>query len=241
MRSGNPTLRGNVFTGVRAAKGEGTMTIQGTTNKTLIMLGILMLTAFWSWGNLNLGQVLILPAIILGLIVAIVTVFKKEWAPITAPIYAAVEGVALGAISAIFEQKYPGVVQQALGLTFGVLFTLLVIYKSRLIKATENFKLGVFAATGGIFLFYMVSLVASLFGARFSIIYGNSLISIGFSVFVVIIAALNLVIDFDFIEKGSECGAPKYMEWYGAFCLMVTLVWLYIEILRLLGKIQSRR
>ena len=241
MRSGNPVLRGNTFTGVTARSGEQAMTVQGTATKTLVLLGLVFLTAFWAWGSPQVSTTLILPAVILGLVAAIVTVVKKEWSPVTAPVYAALEGIALGAISLLFEKQYPGVVKQAIGLTFGVLFILLFIYKSRLIKVTENFKLGVFAATGGIALFYLVSMIASFFGARFTIIYGNSLIAIGFSVFVVVIAALNLVMDFDFIEKGAERGAPKYMEWYGAFGLIVTLVWLYLEILRLLSKLQSRR
>ena len=241
MRSGNPALKANTFTGITARTGGQAMTIQGATNKTLILLGLVSLTAFWAWGNPQASTVLIFPAIILGLVVAIATVMKKEWSPVTAPIYAALEGIALGAISLFFEKQYPGIVKQAVGLTFGVLFSLLIIYKSRLIKVTENFKMGVFAATGGIALFYIVSMVASFFGVRFTVIYGNSLVSIGFSVFVVVIAALNLVMDFDFIEKGAEHKAPKYMEWYGAFGLMVTLVWLYLEILRLLAKLQSRR
>jgi len=241
MRSGNPALRGNIFTGALGKGAAGAMTIQGTTNKTLILLGLAMLTAFWAWGNPAASTPLVLPAVIGGFVVAIVTVFKKEWAPISAPVYAIIEGVVLGAVSMFFEKRYPGIVQQAVGLTFGTLFCLLLAYKSRLIRATENFKLGVVAATGGIALFYIVSMIASFFGARFSIIYGNGLLAIGFSVFVVIIAALNLVMDFDFIEKGAEAGAPKYMEWYGAFGLMVTLVWLYLEILRLLAKLQSRR
>jgi len=241
MRSGNPALRANVFTGMAARAGEQAMTIQGTTNKTLILLGLTSLLAFWAWQNPQISMPLILPAVIGGLIVAIATAIKKEWSPVTAPIYAALEGVVLGAISLVFEKQYPGIVKQAVGLTFGVLFSLLIVYKSRLIRVTENFKLGIFAATGGIALFYLVSMIAGFFGARFTIIYGNGLLAIGFSVFVVIIAALNLVMDFDFIEKGAEYGAPKYMEWYGAFGLIVTLVWLYLEILRLLAKLQSRR
>ena len=241
MRSGNPALRGNVFTGALGQGAAGAMTIQGTTNKTLILLGLAMLTAYWAWTNPAVSVPLVIPAVILGLIAAIATIFKKEWAPISAPCYAIIEGIVLGAVSLMFEKSYPGIVKQAVGLTFGVLFSLLLAYKSRLIRPTENFKLGVVAATGGIALFYIVSMVASFFGVRFSIIYGNGLFAIGFSVFVVIIAALNLVMDFDFIEKGAEAGAPKYMEWYGAFGLMVTLVWLYLEILRLLAKLQSRR
>jgi uncharacterized YccA/Bax inhibitor family protein len=241
IRSGNPALIGNVFMGARALSGENAMTIQGTANKTLLLLGIVMLMAFWAWGNPHVAMPFLFPALIGGLIVAVVTIFKKEWSPITAPIYAALEGVVLGVISLVFEKSYPGIVKQAIGLTFGVLLCLLIVYKSRIIKPTENFKLGVFAATGGIAIFYFASIIFSFFGVRFSIIYGNSFMSIGFSVFVVIIAALNLVMDFDFIEKGAEYGARKCMEWYGAFGLIVTLVWLYLEILRLLAKLQSRR
>ena len=147
----------------------------------------------------------------------------------------------LGGISAMFELQFPGIVIQAVGLTFGTLLALLVAYSTGVIKATENFKLGVTAATGGIFIVYMVTFVLRFFGIEVSFIHGNGLMGIGFSLFVVVIAALNLVLDFDFIEQGVEKGAPKYMEWYGAFGLMVTLIWLYLEILRLLAKLQSRR
>jgi len=241
IRSGNPALKGSIFTGVQAVSGEKAMTIQGTTNKTIISLGLVILTASWAWANPQIAAPFLWPAVIGGFIVAIVTVFKKEWAPITAPVYAAVEGVALGVISLVFEKSFPGIVKQAVALTFCVLFSLLIIYKSRLIKPTENFKLGVFAATGGIALIYLVSIIMGFFGGRIPFIHDSGPIGIGFSIFVVIIAALNLVMDFDFIEKGAEYGAPKYMEWYGAFGLIVTLVWLYLEILRLLAKLQSRR
>ena len=162
------------------------------------------------------------------------------WAGITAPIYAVIEGMILGSISAIFEKNYPGIVIQAVGLTFGVLFCLLMVYKSRLIKVTDNFRLGVVAATGGIALFYFISLALGFFGMRIPFIHESGPLGIGFSLFVVVIASLNLVLDFDFIEKGAEAGAPKFMEWYGAFGLLVTLVWLYIEILRLLSKLRNR-
>ena len=175
-----------------------------------------------------------------GFILAMVTVFKKTWSPVTAPLYALVEGFFLGAISAVFELKYPGIVFQAVVLTFGTLGALLAAYRSGLIRATENFKLGVVAATGGIALVYLVSMGLRLFGKDIPLIHESGLVGIGFSLFVVEIAALNLVLDFDFIESGVEAGAPKYMEWYGAFGLMVTLVWLYIEFLRLLAKLQSR-
>jgi uncharacterized YccA/Bax inhibitor family protein len=168
-------------------------------------------------------------------------VFKKEWAGVTAPLYALAEGFLVGGISAIFERLYPGIVIQAVMLTFGTLAALLLAYKSGLIKATENFKLGVVAATGGIALLYIVSMVMRFaFDKPIGFIHEGSTFGILFSVFVVVIAALNLVLDFDFIENGVEKGAPKYMEWYGAFGLTVTLIWLYLEILRLLAKLRER-
>jgi len=240
IRSGNPALRGNVFAGARAEGSAGVMTIQGTVNKTLILLGCVLLSAFWAWSNMGVAAALIIPAAIIGLVLALVTVFKKEWAGITSPIYALVEGVVLGGISAVFEAQYQGIVFQAVTLTFAVLFSLLIAYKSRLIKVTENFKLGVVAATGGIMLVYIVNMVMSFFGARIPFIHESGALGIGFSLFVVVIASLNLVMDFDFIENGAEYGAPKYMEWFGAFGLIVTLVWLYLEILRLLAKLRER-
>ena len=175
-----------------------------------------------------------------GFAVALVTVFKKTWSAITAPVYALLEGLFLGGISAVFEARFPGIVIQAVGLTFGTLLCLLFAYKSGLIKATENFKLGIVAATGGIGMIYLVSIFFGFFGIQIPFIHESGIIGIGFSLFVVVIAALNLVLDFDFIESGSEMGAPRYMEWYAAFGLMVTLIWLYIEILRLLSKLRSR-
>jgi uncharacterized YccA/Bax inhibitor family protein len=176
-----------------------------------------------------------------GLVVAIVTIFKKEWSPVTAPLYAVLEGLFIGAVSAMFELRFPGIVMQAAGLTFGTLGALLLAYRSGLIRATENFKLGVVAATGGIALLYLANIGMRLFGFEgMGFIHESSWIGIAFSGFVVVIAALNLVLDFDFIEQGVEHGAPKYMEWYAAFGLLVTLIWLYLEILRLLAKLQSR-
>ncbi len=171
---------------------------------------------------------------------ALATSLKPTWAPITAPLYALIEGFFLGSISAVYEARFNGIVFQAVLLTFGTLFALLFAYRSGMIKATENFKLGVVAATGGIALVYLATIVLGLFGVRIPFIHDSGLIGIGFSLFVVVVAALNLVLDFDFIESGVEHGAPKHMEWYGAFGLMVTLVWLYIEFLRLLSKLQSR-
>jgi uncharacterized YccA/Bax inhibitor family protein len=176
-----------------------------------------------------------------GFVIALVTIFKKEWSPITAPVYALLEGLVLGGISAIFERSYPGVAIQAVGLTFGTLFVLLLAYKSGIVRATQGFKIGVIAATGGIAVFYLVEMVLNFF-FHFQVpaINGSGPWGIVFSLFVVIIAALNLVLDFDLIESGVRMGAPKYMEWYGAFGLMVTLIWLYLEILRLLAKARRR-
>ena len=179
--------------------------------------------------------------LLLGFVTAMVTVFKQTWAPITAPIYALCEGLALGGISALFERSYPGIAIQAVSLTFGVLFVLLLAYKTGIVRATRGFKLGVIAATGAIALVYLVNMVMTLFfHTQMSFLYSSSPLGIGVSVVVVIIAALNLVLDFDLIETGARMGAPKYMEWYGAFAMMVTLIWLYLEILRLLGKTRRR-
>ena len=177
---------------------------------------------------------------IVGFVLALITAFKKPWAPITAPLYAAVEGVFIGALSAIFEARFPGIVIQAVGLTFGTMAALLLAYRSGLIKVTERFKLGVFAATGGVVLLYLANFAMGFFGHSIGFVNGSSGIGIAFSAVVVVIAALNLVLDFDLIETGVNAGAPKYMEWYGAFALVVTLVWLYLELLRLLSKVQSR-
>ena len=177
---------------------------------------------------------------IVGFILAIVTIFKKTWAPVTAPLYAIAEGLLLGGLSATFEMRYPGIVVQAAGLTMCVFAALLFAYKTRLIQATENFKLGMAAVMGGIMILYLVMFALSFFGIQFTMLHDSGPISIGFSIFVCVIAALNLVMDFDFIESGEATGAPKYMEWYGAFGLVVTLVWLYIELLRLLSKLNKR-
>jgi len=251
IRTANPALNAGTFEGVSLARfGEtqNVMTLQGTSIKTLVLAGCLLVTATYSWSLVMdpLGPSARLPVIIWGgaiggLVMALVTIFKKTWAPVTAPIYALLEGLFLGGISALFEGMYQGIVIQAVGLTIGTLVALLFAYVSRIIKPTENFKLGVTAATGGIFLMYMFSWAMSMFGMQLGFIHNSGLLSIGISVFVIVIAALNLVLDFDFIEKGVEEGAPKYLEWYAAFGLMVTLIWLYIEILRLLSKIYGRR
>ena len=238
MRSGNPALSAKTF---KNAVGTGTekMTIGGTVNKTAMSLLLLMATASYTWTNPS--PALMMFGLFGGLIMAIITIFKKTWAPYTVSGYALLKGLALGGISRFFEMQYPGIVSQAVFLTFGILAALLLAYKSGLIKATENFKLGVVAATGGIFFLYLISWIMSMFGGSIGFIHNNDTFGILFSLGVVVIASLNLVLDFDFIEEGAEMGAPKYMEWYGAFGLLVTLIWLYLEILRLLVKLYSRK
>lgn len=222
------------------------MTLGGTVNKTALLLIGLIVTAAFSWRRAMGAEdpSTLMPYIMVGaiggLVVALVTVFKKDWAPLTAPIYAVLEGLFLGILSAFFEMMYPGIVLQAILLTFGTLASLLVAYKSGLIRATENFKLGVAAATGAIALIYLIGFVMSFFGSGIPYIHESGTIGIIFSLVVVVIAALNLVLDFDFIEQGVAQGAPRYMEWYAAFGLLVTLIWLYLEILRLLSKLRSR-
>ena len=243
LRSGNPALNTKTFSGFDMTTGAS-MTIMGTVHKTALGLLLLMSTALFTW-NMPAGDPratgLMIVGMIGGLIVAIVTIFKNHLAKYTVPAYALLEGLALGGISKFFEVMYPGIVNQAVMLTFGTLGALLLAYRSGLIKATENFKLGVVAATGGIFFVYLISWILSWFSVSIPLIHSNSNMGILFSIVVVVIAALNLVLDFDFIEEGSEKGAPKYMEWYGAFGLLVTLIWLYLEILRLLAKLSSRR
>ena len=238
-RSGNPVLTSDSFN--LTSDSSDVMTINGTVNKTAISLLLLVGTGYLTFTTINPG--LIIGCGIGGFIVAIITVFKKEWAPITVPIYAILEGGLLGGVSFMYNSLYDGIVTNAIFLTVGILLSLLTAYRSGYIKATENFKLGVFAATGGIAIVYLINIIMSFFGSSMGVmqIDNASPMSIGFSAIVVIIAALNLVLDFDFIEEGAEKGAPKYMEWYGAFGLLVTLIWLYLEILRLLAKLNSRR
>ena len=241
MRSGNPTLNQNTFKNLSKTSSSEVMTIDGAVNKTTLSLMILLFCAYYTYSTANTG--LIMVGFIGGFITALVTIFKKEWSAITVPIYSVLQGLALGGISAIYNHMYTGIVQQAIFLTMGIFGALLFAYKSKIIAPTENFKLGVFAATGGIALIYFISFIMSFFGNGLAIMnpQNSSLFSIGFSLFVVIIASLNLVLDFDFIEEASEMRVPKYMEWYSAFGLLVTLIWLYLEILRLLAKLQSRR
>jgi uncharacterized YccA/Bax inhibitor family protein len=252
MKTSNPAFGGKTFQNVPGSGYGGMidaaarMSLSGTVNKTGILLVCAVATAAWVWHvfvqSRDMSDVApyLTVGAIGGFIVAMVTVFKKEWAAVTAPLYAALEGMVLGGLSALFDFRYPGVAFQAVGLTFGTLFVLLLLYTMRVIKVTQKFRLGLVAATGGIMLFYLLEMVLGFFHVQFLAINSGTGIGILFSLLVCGIAALNLVLDFDFIEQGVDFGAPKYMEWYGAFGIMVTLVWLYLEILRLLSKIRSR-
>lgn len=256
MRTGNPTLNESTFENFGLSRRDlaaerspaTTMTIDGTARKTLFLLVLAFGSACFTWSR-TFAAAEASPAAampwaigggVVGFLSAIAICFRHTWAPALAPLYALAEGLFLGGISASLEARYPGIVIQAVGGTFGTLGGLLLAYQSGLIKPTENLKLGIVAATGGICLVYLISLVGGLLGFPLPFIHAAGPIGIGFSVVVVVIAALNLVLDFDFIEQAAERGAPKELEWYGAFALMVTLVWLYIEILRLLAKLRGR-
>jgi len=244
-RSGNPMFSDKTFSETIIDASVERMTLQGTVNKVGISLILVMLSASYTWNqyfNNGADSVagLMLGGTIIGLIFALITIFKRTWAPITAPLYALAKGFALGGISAMYEAQFGGITMQAVTLTFATMFGLLFAYKTGIIKPDKNFMLMVFAGTFAIFAVYMVNFIMMFFGASIGFIHDNGIFGIGFSLVVVAIAALNLVLDFDYIEQGAEQGAPKYLEWYGAFSLMVTLIWLYLEILRLLSKLRSR-
>ncbi|HJM18990.1 MAG TPA: Bax inhibitor-1/YccA family protein [Candidatus Thalassarchaeaceae archaeon] len=243
MRSGNPYLNDDSF---GFGTGQNRMTLEGVANKTMLLLGICVFTAFVSWTtitvNPELGTILFFLGVIGSLIAAISMWFiDKRKAVYIGPIYAAFEGLFLGPFSGIMETFFPGIIVQAVGLTFGLFFTMLVVYRARLIRPSENLAIGLASAIGAIMLIYMASFVLAIASPyQIPYIHGNGIIGIGFSLFVITVGALTFVMDFDFIEKGVEQGAPKHLEWYAAFGLMITLVWLYIEILRLLAKLRSR-
>ena len=251
FQSGNPTLTEKIFnsSATRNAELQGVMSVRGTMNKFGFMLLMLMGAATYTWnlyqtGNPGQMQTLMMVGIFGGMIAAFAIIFKPTWAPYIAPAYGLLEGLFIGGISAImndmFQKSYPGLVMQAVGLTFGVAIAMFLLYNFRVIKATEKFKSILFAATLGIGIFYLLTMVFRMFGVDMPFMYDSSLLGIGISLFIVAIAALNLIMDFDMIEKGADAGAPKYMEWYGAFGLMVTIVWLYIEMLKLLSRFAKR-
>ena len=236
-RSANPAFTKNFGTSFDSIPISERMTLDGAVNKTGILLSLCFVGAFIGWNI----PVLIVPAFLIGFILAMVTIFRSpSKAGSTAPLYALAQGIVLGGISLVYESQFDGIAIQAIGLTFGILASLLFCYKSGLILPTQNFRLMLGAAIGGIMILYVINFIMSLFGSTLTFITSNSLGSIAFSIVVVGIAAFTLVLDFDFIEEGAEKGLPKYMEWYGAFSLMVTLIWLYLEILRLLAKMRSR-
>jgi uncharacterized YccA/Bax inhibitor family protein len=256
METSNPVLNYDAYGKERSNAVGDTMTVQGAINKSFILLFLVLAPAYWVWNTLAQPQPmfgegagssssLLLPLVmgggILGFIIGLVTAFKREWSPVLAPLYAICQGFLLGGISAMFERQYQGIVFQAVALTTGTLFCLLMAYKSGLIRATEHFKAGVVAATGAIMLVYVLGFIMSLFHHPLNIFTSSGTFGIIFSVIVVGVAALNLVLDFSMIEEGANMRVPKYMEWYSAFGLMVTLIWLYIEILKLLAKLRDRR
>ena len=242
MNSGNPLLGERRFRSlVAAGAGSAPMTFTGALNKTAMLFAILLVGAAWTWADMSTGvspgfSGKMMIGLVGGLVLALVTVFKMEWARYTAPAYAFLEGMFLGGLSAIFEAMYPGVVIPAIVLTFGIMIGMLVTYRAGLIPVTEKFRIGVIAATGGIAVFYLIAMVLGFFGVQIPFLFEGGLLGIGFSLFVIVIATLNLVLDFDMIDQMAAAGMPRFMEWYGAFALMVTLIWLYIEILRLLAK-----
>lgn len=247
FKSGNPTLSEKQFSASPVTVLGERMTVRGTLNKFGFLFLMVMATAFYTW-NAHFGgqnvQGLLLTGAIGGLILAFVIIFKKTWAPFLAPAYALLEGLFVGGISAYysaaFSETAPFIIIQAVGLTFGTAIAMYALYHFRIIKVTETFRSVVVTATMGIAVFYLITFVLGFFGVQIPFLHEGSMIGIGFSLLVVGIAALNLILDFDMIERGSEMGAPKYMEWYGAFGLLVTIVWLYLEILRLLSKLNSR-
>lgn len=248
MRTANPVLRDDLFTDVRVRDRSDEMTVSGVINKTGILFLLMLMTAGWTWSlfyagakNPSVVAPHMLIGAIVGFILALVIAFKQTWAPLLAPVYALCQGLFIGGLSATIEASYPGIVMQATGLTFGTLAVLLFLYKSGVIAVTDKLRMGIVAATGAVALVYFVSIILGFFGIPVSFITGSSMLGIGFSVVVVIIAAMNLILDFDIIEQGANRGLPRYMEWYCAFAMMVTLIWLYVEILRLLSKLREQR
>ena len=249
MKTTNPALSNKVLeqlgrTG-QAYAGEA-MTVEGAINKTALLAFLVIVPAAWIWSEVVRAQSLetVIPwmvgGMIGGFIAALVTIFKKDWAPVTAPIYALFEGLAIGGLSAVLNLQYHGIVIQAVALTFGVLLCMLAAYRTGLIKVTDRFRMVVVAATGATALMYLVSMLLSFFHVTVPFVFGGGTAGIVLSLVIVGVAALNLALDFDFIEQATNAGAPKYVEWYAAFGLMVTLIWLYLEILRLLGQLRRR-
>lgn len=248
FKSSNPTLSESVFQKSLQIDQSEVMTERGTLNKFGFLFVLVLASATFTWGAFYQGKNVlpwIIGAVIVGFILALVTSFVPKYAAYLSPAYALVQGVFLGGISSYYDfafaEKAPGIIMQAVLLTFGVVIAMFLLYRFQIIKATEQFKTGVIMATGGIALFYLLAIVLRLFGIPIVMLHEGTTIGIVFSFFVVAIAALNLILNFDMIERGVQMGAPKYMEWYSAFGLLVTIIWLYLEILRLLSKFAGRK
>lgn len=239
----NPALSEKAFSQELSVPLEERMTIEGVTSKSFILLLISIATGVFGWQialNESFGF-LPLISIVVAFIVALVIIFNKHLAPALAPVYAMLQGIALGFISGIFNAQYEGIVVQAVLITLSIFVCMLGVYRFKIIQVTQKFKIGIAIATGGVALYYVINLIMSMFGQQLPLINSNSNYGIAFTLVVIVIAALNLVIDFDFIEKSAQKGLPKYMEWYASFGIFITVVWLYVEVLRLLGKIRGRR
>lgn len=256
FQSGNPTLSEKIFSRSAGDISGEAMTVRGSINKFGFLLFMVLGGAVFTWSKYydalavaDTGTQAIMPYLLVGvfggLICAFTISFKPTWAPYLAPAYGILEGLFIGGLSALvndkLSEKYPGIIMQAVGLTFGVAIAMFMLYNFKIIKATEKFKSVVISATAGIFVFYLITMVIRMFGVNMPFMYDSSALGIGISLFVIAIAALNLILDFDMIEKGADMGAPKFMEWYGAFGLLVTMVWLYLEILKLLMRLGGRR
>lgn len=244
MSNRNPVFTDKVLEGVVVGN-EAPMTIQGTLNKVMILAAIMMLAGGAAWYEFSLGfmdkvNLIMIVGAVVGLISGFVVSFKPTLAPTLSPVYAFAEGAFLGGISAIFEHTYKGIVLQAVSMTFVAVFVMAMLYKAGVIKATEKFKSTVITATMSVLVFYLIMWVLSFFHISVPMMYDSSLLGVGLSIFLVILASLNLIIDFDFVEQGAGRFLPKYYEWYGAFGLMVTIVWLYVEVLRLLSRLRER-
>ena len=242
-RTSNPALNSNTFKNINKKDSlflNDGMTIKGTVDKTALALCLLLISAYYSFSQANFTLMAL--AGIIGLFLFLTLIFKKSWAPFIVPLYSISQGFVVGGVSYLYNSQYEGIVLQSVLLTILVLFSMLFAYRSKIIKPTQNFKLAIFSSIMAIFVLYLIGVFMGLFGTGLSILdpRNSSLASIGASVFIVAIGAFSLVIDFDFIEEGAEKGAPKYMEWYGAFGLLVTLIWLYFEILRLVAKLRNR-
>jgi uncharacterized YccA/Bax inhibitor family protein len=240
MARSNPALRESVFRNALAGTAAERMTIPGTVLKAIILIALTIFSAGWVWSATMTNPAIVGTAVLVGALggfgVALLAMFRPQTAPFTAPLYAVLEGLALGAISAIYAASYHGITLQAVGLTCMVALAMLIAYQTGLIRATDTLRRVVISATLGIALFYLLSIVLGFFHVQMPLLQDNGPLGIGLSLVFAGVAALNLVLDFDLIERGARQGAPKYMEWYGGFALLMTLVWLYLEILRLLGK-----